>query len=88
MKTLVNSLLLPDVWCQSEIGFIPNDRELSRLDVFVADGDVYIGQVSYIKRARATGAEYGWLPTKKLGTTTRLTSKVDAIKRLPRWEDK
>lgn len=85
MRTLVDKVLLPGVWGEPEAGFVAGDREQQRWNVFL--GETYIGQVSYLRRRRATGgSDYGWLPTEKISTARRLTTKVEAIRRLPRWE--
>lgn len=60
------------------------DGEQLREDV-EQDG-VYIGQVVYVRRRhRGGGSTYGWRPAK--ATRSKLTNKVEAIRRLPKFAD-
>lgn len=56
--------------------------ELHREEVIDGNGE-YVGEVVYVGRKTARGTQYGWLPA-KAPRQSKLTSKVDAIVRLPR----
>ena len=57
--------------------------EISRMEVFAPTG-YYVGTVVYVKRRyKDRGTLYGWRPAQT--RRVKLTSKADAIKRLPRY---
>ena len=47
--------------------------------------DRYVGEVVYVARRTKAGTEYGWRPAKS-AAQSKLTSKVDAIRRLPQYD--
>lgn len=75
MRIAVDKYALPGVYSQRTLTDHASER--ARHDIFV--GSTYIGQVSYVKR----GQEYGWRPTKN--ARVKLTTKVEAIRRLPKY---
>ncbi len=77
--TLVSNTLLPGYRARRTLIM---GTEIRREEV--VDGeDVYVGEVVYVRRKTARGSVYGWRPA-KAAPQSRLTSKVDAIVRLPR----
>lgn len=58
-------------------------NEEQREEVFDPDGQ-YIGEVVYVKRRTKRGIEYGWMPA-KAPRQSKITDRVEAIKRLPRF---
>ncbi len=69
----VSNDYLPGVTSETTLAL---GSEIHRCDIFKTDA--YVGQVVYVKR----GQTYGWRPA-KAAPQVRLTSKVDAIRRLP-----
>lgn len=80
MKIKVSNAELPGI--TSEVTVVLG-TERARYDVF-ADAE-YIGQVVYIARRRKASfvTDYGWRPA-QAPAQSKLTSKVEAIRRLPR----
>lgn len=77
LRIPVNNEALPGVF--SEHTLTDHPSELSRCDIFL--GETYIGQVSYVRRK----SSYGWRPAKNV--RAKLTNKVDAIRRLPKYAE-
>lgn len=79
--TLISNRLLPGYAAQRTLAL---GNELQRLDITDPTG-AYVGQVVHVRRRLgAGGSQYGWRPA-QAHPNTKLTTKVDAVRRLPRY---
>jgi hypothetical protein len=81
----VSNKLLPGITSESVPGL---GTEIYRFAIFDSyNEDEYLGEVVYMRRklSGARGSQYGWRPAQS-APQSKLTTKVDAIKRLTRFE--
>lgn len=78
MRRNVDNELLPGIETENEIGVREHEEAIYQ------DGE-YIGNILYTTRKVQWGTKFGWRPT-KAAKQSALTTKVDAIRRLPKFK--
>lgn len=79
MRINVNTLTMPGVTCERTLTM---GNESHREAIY--DGNTYVGEIVYVSRTTQLGTLYGWRPA-KAAAQSKLTTKIDAIRRLPHF---